>query len=101
MNIHIALYKWKESVTQDQINNALKQVEALAGNISGIVEISTGINTSKYSQGYTHVILVRADNQAAIDGYRNHPDHKKVANIIDDMEDNGIGVDFVTNSQFY
>lgn len=99
MNVHIALYKWKDSITQEQIDNALREIESLADKVPGIVEISTGLNTSKYGEGYSHVILVRGDNQKAIDDYRNHPRHIKVANIIDGMEDHGIGVDFVTSSR--
>lgn len=97
MNIHIALYKWKPEVTKEQIEVALNDVESLASKINGIIDIVTGLNTSKYSEGYTHVILVRGKDQKAIDDYRAHPDHQKVAKIIDTMEDKGIGVDFETN----
>lgn len=97
MNIHIALYKWKETATQEQINHALKEIEALAFKVPGILDIITGQNTSKYSEGYTHAILVRGENQATIDAYRNHPDHAKVAAVIEAMEDKGIGVDFSTD----
>ncbi len=96
MNIHIALYKWKASANPEQIANALQAVEALASKVSGIKEIVTGENTSRYSEGYTHVILVRGENQTAIDNYRNHPDHAKVAKDIEAMEEHGIGVDFST-----
>lgn len=96
MNIHIALYKFKNEVTAAQIESALSEVEALACKVSGIVEISAGKNQSQYSDGYTHVILVRAENQAAIDAYRAHPDHKKAAATLDAMELHGIGVDFET-----
>jgi heme-degrading monooxygenase HmoA len=94
MNIHIALYKWKEAVTPEQINQTLRDVEALATKVPGIIDIAVGENTSKYSEGYTHVILVRGEDQAAIDAYRNHPDHAKVATAIEAMEDRGVGVDF-------
>lgn len=96
MNVHIALYKWKPGVTAVQIQQALADVEALADKVPGIVEISTAENASKYSEGFTHVILVRGENQAAIDAYRAHPDHSKVAKRLDAMEDVGIGVDFKT-----
>jgi heme-degrading monooxygenase HmoA len=99
MNIHIALYKWKGAVTEKQIDDALAEVESLASKVPGIIEISTGLNTSKYGEGYTHAILVRGNNQKAIDAYRNHPDHRKVADIIDTMEDRGIGVDFEVRSR--
>jgi stress responsive alpha/beta barrel protein len=96
MYVHIAIYKWKESVTPPQIEHALAAVEAIAEKVPGIVEISTGHNTSPFSEGYSHVILLRGQNQAAIDEYRNHPDHIRVARDIEAMEDRGIGVDFVT-----
>ena len=98
MNVHIALYKWKKMVDEEQVVKVLKEIESLVNKVPGIVEISTGLNTSKYSGGYTHVILVRGRDQEAIDSYRNHPDHIKAASIIDGLEDLGIGVDFATKS---
>ena len=96
MNVHIALCKWKPDVALYEVEQALAEVESLAAKIPGIVEISTAENTSKYSEGYTHVILVRGDNQAAIDAYRAHPGHSKVAERLDAMEGAAIGVDFET-----
>lgn len=93
MQIHIALYKWKKGTLEADIKSALQDVEDLAIVVPGIIEISTGTNTSSYSEGYTHAIVVRGENQAAIDAYRSHPDHKKVADKIEAMEDKGIGVD--------
>ena len=97
MFVHIALYKWKSSAKPSEIVDALNKVKALERKVPGIVEISWGENTSKYSEGYTHVILVRGKNHAAIDAYRQHPDHAKVARTIETMEDHGIGVDFKPN----
>ena len=97
MNIHIALYKWKPEVMPEQVNQVLQSIESLATKVPGILDITTGENTSKYSEGYTRVILVRGEDQAAIDAYRNHPDHTKAAAIIESMEDQGIGVDFSTS----
>lgn len=97
MNVHIALYKWKNGVSNKQIKQAHHDVETLSGKIPGILDIVTGENTSKYGEGYTHVILVRGQDQSSIDTYRKHPDHEKVAKIIESMEDRGIGVDFSTN----
>jgi hypothetical protein len=96
MNVHIALYKWKPGVTPREIGQALGELEALAQKIPGIVEISTAENASKYSEGFSHVILVRGKNQAAIDAYRSHPDHTKLAQQLDTMEEAAIGVDFET-----
>lgn len=89
MNIHIALYKWKPEVDAESIATAFTAVEALADKVPGIVEISTAKNTSRYSEGFTHVILVRGETQESIDAYRAHPDHVKVARAIDAMEASG------------
>lgn len=77
---------------------SIHHVESLANKVPGILDIVTGENTSKYSEGYTHVILVRGKDQAAIDAYRNHPDHAKAAATIESKEDHGIGVDFSTDT---
>lgn len=96
MNVHIALYKFHAAITEKQIGETLTEVEKLADEIPGIVEISTAENVSKYGKGYTHVILVRGRNQQAIDAYRTHPDHQIIAQKSDSMEERGIGVDFET-----
>ena len=97
MHVHIAVFRWKKNVSEAQVEEALKEVAALKFKIPGIIEISCGRNTSPYSEGYTHVVLVRGQSQAAIDAYRKHPDHVLVAKRIEEMEEHGIGVDFVTN----
>lgn len=97
MFVHLALFRWRQGVTRDEVAAVLREVEALHGKIAGVVEISTGQNTSRYSEGYTDVVLVRAQTQQAIDNYRKHPDHADVAKKIEVMEEHGIGVDFKTS----
>lgn len=92
--VHIALYRWKHSVTDQQIKNVFQQLTELGSEIPGLLGIVCTKNKSKFSAGYNHVIFVRAQNQEAIDTYRNHPKHVKVADIIESMEESGIGADF-------
>lgn len=94
MNIHIALYRWKDGTSLDDVQKLLDGIEALADKIPGVLSIQSGKNTSKYSEGYTHVILVRAQSAQAVDDYRQHPEHARLATAIDSIEDKGIGVDF-------
>jgi len=97
MNVHIALYKWKSSVTQNQIDKVFDDLIKLGPKIPGLTSISCARNKSRYSEGYTHVILVMGESQNAIDAYRSDPEHAKIASAIDNMEDHGIGVDFETD----
>ena len=96
MQIHIALYHWKKGTPEEKINDTLSQIASLEKKIDGIIEISCAKNESKYSEGYTHVILVRGKNAKALADYRAHPDHEIAAKIIESVEDKGIGVDFST-----
>lgn len=96
MQIHIALYKWKENTQPESINKMLADIETLANKIPGIIEIVATKNISKYNEGYTHVIFVRGKDQAAINAYRSHPKHTIIAQRIAATEQHGIGVDFQT-----
>jgi hypothetical protein len=94
MQIHVALFKWKSGVTEQQVENALQLVRDVKDRVPGIHGIYCGQNTSRWGQGFTHAVVVLGANEAAIDGYRNDTVHQHAAKLIDSMEQDGIGVDF-------
>ncbi len=96
MQVHLALYKWKAETPKEELKKTLDQIVSLKDKVEGIVEIVWAENQSKYSEGYSHVILVRGKDQKALDEYRTHPDHESAAKIIESFEEHGIGVDFNT-----
>lgn len=94
MIIHLALYRWKAETSEEQINNALQSIKNLKDKCKGITDIFCGKNYHKESKGLTHGIVILAENQEALDNYRKHPDHAIAANIIEKMEEDGLGFDF-------
>ncbi len=94
MVVHIALYKWKSGTTPEQIIQALKKVQALKNKIDGVEDIFVGENFHKESKGFTHGVVVIADNQNALDEYRNHSSHTIVSREIEEIEADGLGFDF-------
>lgn len=100
MHVHIALFRWKPDADPLLIKEALLEIESLASKVPGIVEISCKENKSRYSEGYTHVVLVRGKTAESLQAYRSHPIHERAARIIDDMEGHGIGVDFDTDDEY-
>ena len=94
MITHIAIFKWKKGVKKSEIEKAMKGVRNLKRKILGIVEIRCGESFSKHSKGFSHVVVVTAKSKAALEAYRNHPDHVKVAEKIESMEEDEIGIDF-------
>ena len=94
MIVHIALFRWKEGTPQEKIDNALKQLKELETKCDGIINIFCGKNYHKESKGFTHGVVVIAEDQKALDSYRAHPDHEIIAKIIEEIEEDGIGFDF-------
>lgn len=94
MIVHIALFKWKPGVTRGEIEEAISDVRALKSEVDGVTDVRCGENFSKWNEGYTHAFLVLAKDRTALDAYRRHPDHVKVAERIDAMDGGSIGVDF-------
>ena len=93
-HIHMAIFKWKEEATTEQIDDALQLVRDVKERVPGILEIFCGNNTSKWSQGFTHAVVVVGETQESIDAYRKDDVHVKAAEIIEAMELDGIGIDF-------
>lgn len=92
--IHCAIFKWKDGVTDAEVEHALQLVRDVKDRVPGIREIYCGTNTSKWSQGYTHAVVVIGDDQKAVDNYRSDDVHHEAAKLIDAMELDGIGVDY-------
>lgn len=93
-HIHVAIFKWKPGTTSQQIDSALEQVRTVAGRVPGLRGIWCGENSSKWSQGFTHAVVVLADSAEAIAAYRSDSVHEQAAKLIEAMELDGIGVDF-------
>ena len=94
MIIHVALFKFKPEVSKEVIDNAMNEVRVLKNKIPHVLEISAGENFSKHSKGFTHAIVVKFNSKEDIDSYRAHPAHKPIADKLDSIEEDSIGIDF-------
>ncbi len=71
MIVHIALFSWKKTAKEKDIDRALKDVKMLKKKVEGM-----------------------AKTKVALNAYRIHPFHKKIADRIEKMEEKSIGIDF-------
>lgn len=94
MIIHIALFKFKQEVPKEQVEKVMEEVRNFKDKIPQIVEIYAGKNFSQHSQEFTHAIVIKFNIKEDIDSYRNHPEHKPIADKLDKMEEDSIGIDF-------
>jgi hypothetical protein len=75
---HILLLRWAEHASQEAIDTALAELRKLKDKIPGILDVSCGQNFSERAKGYTHGLVLRFTNRAALDGYFPHPEHQRV-----------------------
>ncbi len=92
-HIHVALFKWKPDTLPDEIDRALAMVRSVTERVDGVSAIYCGENASRWSQGFTHAVVVVGKDQQAIDDYRADAVHAEAAKLIEAMELDGIGVD--------
>ena len=93
-HVHVAFFRWKPGTNSEAIEAAMARVRALVS-IPGLLSVHTGPKYSDHDNGYQHAVVVIGSSAAAIDAYRQHPDHRAVANEIAAMYDEAVGLDFV------
>jgi hypothetical protein len=80
--IHIVLFQWRPEASAEAIEQALEALRALKDKIPGILDLSCGANFTDRGKNFTHALLLRLKDQAALEGYGPHPEHQKVVQEI-------------------
>ena len=77
---HIALMKFKEGTTDEQIQQVLDQLMDLSEAVPGVEDYVAGANNSPESlnKGYTHGFVMTFTDAAARDAYLPHDEHERV-----------------------
>ncbi len=75
---HVVLFRWKPEATGEQVAEVMEGLRGLKDRIPGIVTLACGADFSGRAQGYTHGLVVRFSDRAALDAYGPHPDHQAV-----------------------
>ena len=92
---HIVLFRWTEGASQEAINNVMIELRQLKNKIPGIVDLSCGTNFCDRAKGYTHGLVVRFKDRAALDTYGPHPEHQRVVkNFITPIRADVLALDY-------
>jgi len=75
---HIVLFKWKAEATAEQITVAVAALRGLKEQIPNVLDLSIGENFTDRGQGFTHGLVVRFPDKAALEVYGPHPAHQHV-----------------------
>jgi hypothetical protein len=88
------LLKFADTTTQEQLQEVINRFKSLSDVLTGIVEIQAGFNTAEKSKEFQVILMVRFENQAALDAYTVNEDHQAVAAYIREVGRlDSIGVD--------
>lgn len=81
---HIVMWKVEDHKvhgTKQEILNKMKQaLEALTGEIEGLIELEVGFNFNPSEAAYDVVLYSILQDRKALEIYQNHPKHVQVAN---------------------
>jgi quinol monooxygenase YgiN len=77
---HIALFKFKEGTSEEQVQKVLDELMELSENVPGIEDYVAGLNNSPegLNKGYTHGFVMTFTDAAARDAYLPHPEHERI-----------------------
>lgn len=93
---HLALLKFKEGTTTEQIDGVFTGLLDLSESIPGIENFTGGANNSPegLSQGFTHAMVMTFTDAAARDAYLAHADHAAFLAANQPLVENVAVVDF-------
>src|SRR2546423_15699860 len=76
---HIALLKFKDGTSEEQLNKLFDELLDLSETVDGIEDYVSGTNTSPEGKtgGHTHGFIMTFTNAAARDAYLTHAEHEK------------------------
>lgn len=75
---HVVLFRLKPDASEALKTGLMRSLVGLKDLIPGIVHASAGPNFSARAQGYTHGLVIRFTDKAALDAYLTHPAHVEV-----------------------
>ena len=89
------LFQWTPDALAEAIARVVTELRALKGQIPGILDLTCGENFCPRSQGFTHALVVRFEDRAALEAYGPHPAHQRVVQeFISPIRANTLAVDY-------
>lgn len=95
---HIVMLKLKDTENRiEKLENALqlkKAIEALSYKIDEVKYMEVGLNYNEKNTAYDLVLTSTFDNADALNKYRQHPEHIKVLDFLNEVTDKSAVVDY-------
>jgi hypothetical protein len=76
--VHLVTFRWKNDVTQADVDSLCDQLRKLAPQIPGLLAFQFGINAGLRTGTGDFGIVAVMETAEALHAYMEHPEHKKV-----------------------
>lgn len=88
------LVKFADTTTSEQLQEVVTRFKSLKNHLTGIVDLQAGLNIAERNKEFQVMLMVRFEDQAALDAYVTNPEHQAVATFIKEVGRlDSIGVD--------
>lgn len=78
MILHVALFQWKEDVTESDIEQLTAALESMAAGIGEIRGYRCGANLRLRPSPADYAVVALVDDEAGLTAYLDHPEHARV-----------------------
>ncbi|MBB6172927.1 hypothetical protein HNR23_002987 [Nocardiopsis mwathae] len=79
---HIALFRWTDGVTPDQVEAVVDGLSRLPSRIPELRDYTFGSDLGVSEGTYDFAVVADLADEKALDVYRDHPDHQEVLALI-------------------
>ncbi len=91
---HVVFMKFKEGVTESQIEDLENSLALLPGAIEEIREFNFGRDVIRSERSYDFALVSAFDDLDALQRYQVHPDHQRVVSKVKAVTEKILAVDF-------
>lgn len=75
---HIVFFRWKPSFTPEIREQWITGLEAMIGNIPGMISLTHGADVLKTDKSWDHAIIADFESVADLETYNTHPLHEAI-----------------------
>jgi len=81
---HFGVFKFKEGITDDQIEQCFQTMKAMVGKIDGLLDMEYGAYNGNegLNEDFTHGFVMTFDSPESRDVYLPHPIHEDVKTFV-------------------
>ncbi len=89
---HIVLVRFREEISEHQIEALFAEIKALQPSISGMLGVVSGrsLELEKLEKGFRHGFIVEFDDPAALEAYQNNEDHRRTGARLVEAAEGGL-----------